>query len=192
MHSHTLLWESPPAPPRWTQKLPEESPPGFPAQGLWGKRSVRSKERDMARLWIGVDRRSQLWGLHQGYETLEGSWTQRTTIKQCLESNRNLTVGIGKEIMRPVHLLKLFRQKQLCTGAKQIIYLFLSLSTIRKMLGLFSVWSESVVFRLEWQKASLSSVNCTGGTGRVHWYQSPKEAITGWWFIIEFIIIYIL
>lgn len=45
IHSDTLLWKNPPAPHRWTQKLPEGSPPGFPAQDLWG-RSVCSKAGD--------------------------------------------------------------------------------------------------------------------------------------------------
>lgn len=76
----------------------------------------------MAGLWIGDNRRHQLWGLHQGYESLEGSWTQRTTIKQCLEPNRNLIVRIGNEKTRPVHLLEQFRQKKY-VGAKQEIYL---------------------------------------------------------------------
>lgn len=136
----------------------------------------------MTKLWIDGDRRSQLWGLHQGYETLKRSWTQRTTIKQCLEPNRNLILGIGNEITRPVHLLQQFRQKKLHTRAKQMVCVFLSLYTVRKMLGLFKFWSESVVFRLERQKNSLSTVNCSWGTGRVHCHQSPKDTITNFWF----------
>lgn len=51
MHSNTLLWESPPAPHRWAQKLPGVSLPGFPAQGLQGRKSMYSEEGD----WIRKD-----------------------------------------------------------------------------------------------------------------------------------------